>query len=82
MQAFAGCNGALFYAGFGGASLDGDRLDGTMGNDRLRIKPYSMLPSEYQRVLALSAVSADFTQTELGAASAGMSEFSGASYWR
>lgn len=55
VQAFAGCNGALFYAGFGGASLDGDRSDGTVGNDRLRVKPYSMLPSEYQRVMSLAS---------------------------
>lgn len=54
VQAFAGCNGALFYSGFGGASLDADRLDGVVGNDRLRVKPYSMLPSEYQRVMGLA----------------------------
>jgi hypothetical protein len=55
VQAFTGCNGALLYSGFGGNSLDGDRVDATVGTDRMRVKPYSMLPSEYQRVLGLTS---------------------------
>lgn len=46
-----GCNGAALYTGFGGASLDGDRLDLLAGTDRLRLKPYAMLPGEFQRAL-------------------------------
>ena len=46
-----GCNGAALYTGFGGVSLDGDRLDILPMTDRSRVKPYSMMPSEYSRVL-------------------------------
>ncbi|MDP2272993.1 MAG: hypothetical protein Q8K32_19810 [Archangium sp.] len=46
-----GCNGSLLYAGFGGRSLDGDRLDRLVGTDRLRVKPYPMLVTDYNRVL-------------------------------
>lgn len=46
-----GCNGAALYTGFGGVSLDGDRLDILAGTDRSRVKPYSMLPGEYLRAL-------------------------------
>ncbi|HUS68625.1 MAG TPA: hypothetical protein VMZ28_29015, partial [Kofleriaceae bacterium] len=46
-----GCNGSALYSGFGGRSLDGDRLDQVAGTDRLRIKPYTALVAEYNRVL-------------------------------
>lgn len=46
-----GCNGSLLYAGFGGLSLDGDRLDQLVGTDRMRVKPYPMLVTDYGRVL-------------------------------
>lgn len=46
-----GCNGAALYSGFGGVSLDGDRIDLAAGTDRQRVKPYSILPAEYARVL-------------------------------
>lgn len=49
-----GCNGSLLYAGFGGRSLDGDRLDQGVGTDRLRLKPYPMLVSDYTRVLGVT----------------------------
>lgn len=47
-----GCNGSQLYAGFGGRSLDVDRLDRVVNTDRRRVKPYDMLPGEYNRVLA------------------------------
>jgi hypothetical protein len=46
-----GCNGSALYAGFGGRSLDGDRLDQMVGKNRLRVKPYPMLVTDYGRVL-------------------------------
>lgn len=46
-----GCNGSALYGGFGGRSLDGDRLDQAVGKNRLRVKPYPMLVTEYNRVL-------------------------------
>jgi len=46
-----GCNGSALYAGFGGRSLDGDRLDQAVGKNRLRVKPYPMLVTDYTRVL-------------------------------
>jgi hypothetical protein len=46
-----GCNGAALYTGLGGVSLDGDRLDILPGTDRSRVKPYAIMPGEYQRVL-------------------------------
>ncbi|MBL8955585.1 MAG: hypothetical protein JNK82_32720 [Myxococcaceae bacterium] len=49
-----GCNGSALYAGFGGRSLDADRLDRVVNTDRRRVKPYAMLPGEYQRVLNMT----------------------------
>ncbi len=49
-----GCNGSLLYAGFGGRSLDGDRLDQLVGTDRQRVKPYAVLVTDYNRVLGLT----------------------------
>lgn len=46
-----GCNGSALYAGFGGRSLDGDRADQMVGKNRLRVKPYPMLVTDYSRVL-------------------------------
>ena len=47
-----GCNGANLYIGAGGVSLDADRIDLAPNTNRLRVKPYSMLPTEFQRVLS------------------------------
>jgi len=49
-----GCNGSQLYAGFGGRSLDVDRLDRVVNTDRRRVKPYEMLPGEYNRVLNMT----------------------------
>lgn len=45
------CNGSLAYVGLGSRSLEADRVDNPVGTDRRQVKPYSMLPSEYARVL-------------------------------
>jgi hypothetical protein len=49
-----GCNGSALYSGFGGRSLDGDRLDQAVGTNRLRVKPYAMLVTDYNRVLGVT----------------------------
>ncbi len=52
-----GCNGSQLYSGFGGRSLDVDRLDRVVNTDRRRVKPYEMLPGEFQRVLNVTPAS-------------------------
>jgi hypothetical protein len=39
------------YTGFAGTMLEAGRVDNDMGLERARVKPYSALTSEYQRVL-------------------------------
>ena len=51
------CSLASPCFGFGGAQLQKDRLDLPTGSDHLRVKPYSMLPSEYRRVLGATPAS-------------------------
>lgn len=46
-----GCNGSQLYFGLGDRSLDDDRNDGTVGNDRLRLKEYNALLADYARVI-------------------------------
>jgi hypothetical protein len=43
----ATCGGSVIYPGMSGERLDADRLALTAGQDRLRLKPYSMLPGEF-----------------------------------
>ena len=40
------------YVGFGGTQLAATRIDAKVGGDRDRMKPFSALQTEYQRVLA------------------------------
>ncbi|MEO8874960.1 MAG: hypothetical protein ABI461_05170 [Polyangiaceae bacterium] len=42
------------YTGFGGSTLGADRVADLAGNDRSRLKPYSALPAEYNRVSGLT----------------------------
>jgi hypothetical protein len=46
------------YVGLGGAELNGDRIEATLGTDRRRVKPYSSLSGEFTRVFG--AVPASF----------------------
>ena len=45
------------YIGFDGNPLQAGRQDGEIGADRLRIKPFSALAGEYQRVLGATPAS-------------------------
>jgi hypothetical protein len=54
VEMLLGCNGSQLYSGFGGRSLDGDRADALVNSNRLRIKPYSMLPAEYLRMVGIT----------------------------
>lgn len=49
-----GCQGSQSYVGFGGVTLEEDRLDLTANTDRHRVKPYRMLVGEINRVLGVT----------------------------
>jgi hypothetical protein len=46
-----GCKEGVPHIGFGGQDFVSDRKPGPIGQDRRRVKPYSALSSEFQRVL-------------------------------
>lgn len=48
------CETTRSYPGFGGASLEADRLAIEPGSDRLRLKPFTVLATEYNRALGLT----------------------------
>jgi hypothetical protein len=45
------------YVGFAGNPLNGGRVDGAIGADRARVKPFSALAGEYKRVIATEPAS-------------------------
>jgi len=45
------CDMGRKYVGFGGADLTADRVDGAIGDERARTKPFTSMATEYQRVL-------------------------------
>ncbi len=50
------CDAARTYTGFGGA-LDTDRPQIEPGSDRMRVKPFGVLASEYNRALGITGFS-------------------------
>lgn len=63
------CEQARTYAGFGGP-LEGDRLAIEPGSDRLRVKPYAALATEYARALGLATVNTQSYAATFGRAPA------------
>lgn len=57
-----GCKEGVAHIGFGGQDFVADRKPGAIGVDRRRIKPYTALRSEFQRVLG--AVPANLTTSQ------------------
>src|SRR5258706_9197998 len=47
----ARCDMGKQYTGFAGTMLEAGRIDNDMGLERARVKPYSALTADYQRVL-------------------------------
>lgn len=45
------CDMGKKYIGFAGTDLTADRVDGDIGDERARTKPFSAMANEYQRVL-------------------------------
>jgi hypothetical protein len=48
------CEATRSYTNFGGAALEGDRAAIEAGSDRLRLKPFTALATEYAKALGLA----------------------------
>lgn len=58
------------YTGFGGTSLIEGRVKANIGADRSRVKPYSALRAEYERVIGVAPTQIDRIGPSFGAAPA------------
>jgi hypothetical protein len=55
------------YTGFGGKKLDEGRVKAAIGADRARVKPYSALRAEYERVIGVAPSGIDRAASSFGA---------------
>jgi hypothetical protein len=60
------CEQARTYAGLGGDALEADRPTIAAGSDRLRVKPYGVLASEYNRALGITGFSTNVYAATFG----------------
>jgi hypothetical protein len=54
------------YKGYGGITLDGDRVNEAAGENRARVKPFSVLAGEYTRVIGAPPASLAANATTYG----------------
>lgn len=65
------CTGDLLgksYVGFANTKLDDKRANGSIGADRVRMKPYSALKGEYERTIGVTPDSLDGSEASFGRA--------------
>lgn len=54
------------YVGFAGTKLEDKRVNAAIGADRARMKPYSVLKSEYERTIGVASPSLDTASATFG----------------
>jgi len=64
------CDQARTYTGLGGDALEMDRPMIAAGSDRLRVKPYGVLASEYNRALGITGFTTNVYASTFGRAPA------------